>query len=75
MAADREESENNQVEDRHSGDTWVIKWTIYNKLSGPLAEKDVKKVKMIQILLFVCFLIHGLTMSQESKHRTARCTE
>lgn len=56
MAADREESKNNQVEDRHSGDTWVIKWTIYNKLSGPIAEKDVKKVKMIQILLFVCFL-------------------
>lgn len=47
MAADREESKNNQVEDRHSGDTWVIKWTIYNKLSGPIAEKTSKKVKMI----------------------------
>lgn len=47
MAADREESKNNQVEDRHSGDTWVIKRTIYNKLSGPIAEKTSKKVKMI----------------------------
>lgn len=43
MAADREESKNNQVEDRHSGDTWVIKRTIYNKLSGPITKKDVKK--------------------------------
>lgn len=53
MAADREESKNNQVEDRHSGDTWVIKWTIYNKLSGPIAEKDVKKGEN-DLNTFVC---------------------
>lgn len=46
IAAYREESKNNHEDDRHSGDTWVKKSTIYNKLSGPIAEGDVKKMNM-----------------------------